>query len=144
MAEIAPAGGGPNRLFILLVGGLALVMVLGLGILGVVFLPGLLNPQPAAKATAIPTKITISTPTRAATLAATPTLVIVPLSATSTPTTEPSPTTAPPSPTIAPSPTPTGGQLPKSGLGEDLLLLAGGIILVAIVFLARRARTSAG
>jgi hypothetical protein len=66
------------------------------------------------------------------------------LSATSTPTTEPSPTTAPPSPTIAPSPTPTGGQLPKSGLGEDLLLLAGGIILVAIVFLARRARTSAG
>jgi LPXTG-motif cell wall-anchored protein len=34
--------------------------------------------------------------------------------------------------------------LPKSGLGEDLLLLAGGIILVAIVFLARRARTSAG
>ncbi len=42
------------------------------------------------------------------------------------------------------TPTPaSNGELPSSGLGENLLLLAGGLILVIVLFAARRARTSA-
>ncbi len=142
MAEIAPAGGGPNRLFVVLALGLA-----GLLILGVIALGGFFVIQNLTRAPAVsPTRIAqITTPTRAPsptepptatsvpTEAATPTLVFAALTPVATAT-----SAATPTPTDAPS------QLPKSGMGDDMLLLGGGILLVAIIFVARRARFAGG
>ncbi|MBI4785655.1 MAG: hypothetical protein HY782_01225 [Chloroflexi bacterium] len=161
MAEIAPAGGGgPNRLFIVLAIGLAALLILGLlGLGGFLVIQNLFRPGPAPTA-----RIAVATATRVLgtpTLAATPTLVVeapntptLVLSAggqgtaaapgtpgTATPTiiggTPITPTTGTPG-----TGTPGTGQLPETGLGEDLMLLAGGVVLVLIVFAARRARTA--
>ncbi len=139
MAEIAPAGGGPNRLFVVLAIGLAALLVIGLvGIGGWFVLQTAFRPAVAPTA-----KVALASPTRAEasatavpTDAATPTLVLsggasVPvaqINATSTPAPTPS--------------TDSTGQLPQSGLGENLLLLAGGVVLVMIIFVARRVRTA--
>jgi len=146
MAEIAPAGGGPNRLFVVIALGLVGLLLLGLIAIGGVFLiPRLLG------SSAAPTlRVAVTTPTRNVALAAvteaptstdtpiptgtsvinTPVLVIGSPAATSEIT-----ATA----TITGTPG-AGGTLPKSGLGEDLLLLVGGVILVLIIVAARRAR----
>lgn len=140
MAEIAPAGGGPNRLFIVLAIGLAALLVIGLiGLGGFFVVQNAFRPAVAPTvrvAQVSPTRPAAATePTVAPTLAATPTLVLsgggaVPIAqtgATSTP---------------APTPTSSTGELPQSGLGENLLLLAGGVVLVMIIFVTRRARTA--
>jgi hypothetical protein len=133
MAEIAPGGGGPNRLFVVLAVGLAGLLVLGLvAVGGVLLIPKIINPAPApAKVATTPTRVaqatTVPTDTPVPTEAATPTLVGAGSLAT---------------PTSDISGTPASGQLPKSGLGEDLILLSAGIVLVLIVFAARRARTT--
>jgi hypothetical protein len=163
MAEIAPAGGGgPNRLFVVIAIGLAGLLILGLIALGGIFAIRTLSPSNVA-----PTlKVAVTTPTRAL-----PTATLPP-TATSAPTEIPTPTlvlsaggtgtqTPPTSaqsttvtPTVSsgtlgtpgaagtPVGTPGTGQLPQSGLGEDLLMLAGGVVLVMIIFAARRARTA--
>ncbi len=137
MAEIAPGGGGPNRLFVVLAVGLAGLLVLGLlAVGGVLLIPRLLGggaPPPTARAVTTPTRAialatTAPTSTPAPTEAPTPTLVNAAGGATTQ--------------TVAPTATPSGGQLPRSGLGEDLMLLAGGVVLVLIVFAARRARAA--
>jgi len=144
MAEVAPAGGGPNRMFIAIVVGLVGLLVVGaLGVLGFFLIPRL---QGLAAAPATPTLIRpISTPTRAIALAPTATL-------------EPSPTAtlvvAPVAPAPAGAGTPTtvvtgtttagtpGTGMPQTGVGEDLLLLAGGVVLVLIIFAVRQARST--
>jgi hypothetical protein len=35
-----------------------------------------------------------------------------------------------------------GSEMPPTGIGEDLLLLAGGIVLVFVIIAARRARST--
>ena len=145
MAEIAPAGGGPNRLFVVIALGLVGLLLLGLIAIGGVFLiPKLLgsNPPPTLR-------VAVTTPTRNVALAAvteaptatdtpiptgtavinTPVLLVGSPAATSNITA-----------TVNLTGTPTGGALPQSGMGEDLLLLAGGVILVMIIVAARRAR----
>ncbi len=135
MAEIAPGGGGPNRLFVVLAVGLAGLLVLGLlAVGGVLLIPRILGttaPPPAAKV--------ITTPTRVAMATTAPTETTVPTEA-PTPTLVGAGSLA--SPTSDISGTPASGQLPQSGLGEDWLLLSAGIVLVLIVFAARRARTT--
>ena len=145
MAEIAPAGGGPNRLFVVIALGLVGLLLLGLIAIGGVFLiPRIFGSGPA------PTlRVAVTTPTRNVALAAvtdaptstdtpiptgtavinTPVLVIGSPAATSNITA-----------TATITGTPGTGTLPQSGLGEDLLLLVGGIILVLIIVAARRAR----
>lgn len=138
MAEIAPAGGGPNRLFVMLAIGLAALLVLGLvGLGGYFVIQNMFKPAPQARvvATATVTRAPTSAPTPMVE-AATPTLVLsgspaatqaVVLLATES---------------AKSTPTANSGQLPQSGLGEDLLLLTGGVVLVVIIFLARRMRTA--
>ncbi len=151
MAEIAPAGGGPNRLFVVLALGLAGLLILGLIALGGFFVIQNLTRGAAAAPTV---KIAQTTPTRA------PATATAPPTATLAPTDIPTPTlvfSGGASPVAATAtvigggtgtPATTGvpgtGQLPRSGLGDDLLLLAGGLVLVAIMFVARRARTNDG
>jgi hypothetical protein len=170
MAELAPSGGGPNRLFIILaifLGGLLVLGLLGLG--GYYVLQRFLAPSPVAIAST-PTIRPANTPTRVlatATLAPTdipsPTFVLG-IGATSTPggaaplglsggTITATMTTFFSTPgygtpgygTIGYGTpgygTPGSGNLPQTGLGEDLLMLAGGIVLIMIVFAARRARS---
>lgn len=144
MAEIAPAGGGPNRLFIVIALGLVGLLLLGLIAIGGVFLiPRLLGTS------AQPTlRVSVTTPTRVSIAQAT-------TEPTSTDTPAPTATSVLNTPVIVPqSPvaatatvtstvgtgTPTSGELPQSGMGEDLLLLAGGVVLVLIIVAARRAR----
>jgi hypothetical protein len=160
MSEVAPAGGGgPNKLFIVLALGLVGLLVIGI----VVFLVFMFVIQPmntAARPAAI-------TPTRAVTITfvTTPTRVAL---AALTPTTVP-PTDTPPPPTLVVQPasggttpvlsgalTPTaivtgtvaagtgtpGTGMPTTGIGEDLLLLAAGVVLVLVIFAARRARVT--
>jgi hypothetical protein len=131
MAEVAPGGGGPNRLFVVLAVGLAGLLVLGLLAVGsVLLIPRLLGgnaPAPTARA--------VTTPTRAIALA----------TATEVPTEAPTPTLVGAGGLVSPTEvasTNTSGQLPQSGLGEDLMVLAGGVVLLLIVFAARRARTT--
>jgi hypothetical protein len=146
MAEIAPAGGGPNRLFVVIALGLVGLLLLGLiAVGGVVLIPRLLGTS------APPTlRVAVTTPTRNVVVAAvttaptdtpipsstavinTPVLVVGSPAATSTGT-----ITATATITGTPG---AGGTLPQSGMGEDLLLLAGGIVLVLIIVAARRAR----
>jgi hypothetical protein len=150
MSELAPSGGGPNRLFIILALGLGILLILGLIGLGGYFVLQNIARAPVSAPTAI---FVASTPTRealaTATLAPSPTLTEQP-----TPTfvlvTGGGPTQTPGGPTATATQTVSGaatigtpsGQLPKSGLGEDLLLLAGGVVLVLIIFAARRARVA--
>jgi hypothetical protein len=160
MAEVAPSGGGGgNRNFLLLIGGLGALLVIAMLALGAIFvLPALLGPsQISAVATPSPTRIVIqNTPTRAP--QASPTLVVVAqntVAATRTETPDPLITataipitatpimiTATPDPN---APTDTNGQqqqLPDSGLGEDLLLLfGGGILLLGVIVVVRRMRS---
>lgn len=154
MAEVAPAGGGPNKLFIALALGLV-----GLLIIGIVALGGILAIQQMTKPAVVPTatrvSIAITTPTRP--LLPTPTTV-------PTETPLPSPTlviqlpggvVAPASggaitPTVTLTATVAAGTgtppsgMPDTGIGENLLLLAGGVVLVFVIFAARRARAPAG
>lgn len=144
MAEIAPAGGGPNRLFIVLAIGLAALLVIGLiGLGGILFIQNasrsaVVSPTiRIAAATATRPAPTVEVATAAPTAVATPTLVLsgsggVPVAQTGA--------TSTPAPT--PAPNTTTGELPQTGLGENLLLLAGGIVLVMIIFVARRVRTA--
>lgn len=157
MAEIAPAGGGPNRLFIVLAIGLAALLILGLiGLGGFLLIPRLLglgaSPSPTvriAAATASATRVLatltpLNSPTAVVQDTATPTLVLL----TGTPGVGGGGTATPtvigggagtPAGTGTPG---AGGKLPQSGLGEDMLLLGGGVVLVLIVFAARRARAT--
>lgn len=146
MAEIAPAGGGPNRLFLVLAIGLAALLVLGLlAVGGVVLIPRLFGgaPAPTVRAVTTPTRLIVlatAAPTSTAepTEAATPTLVISGGAV----------STAAPTVIGGGGGTPTeatpgaGGELPETGLGEDLLLLSGGLVFVLIIFAARRLRSS--
>ncbi len=80
MAEVAPSagsGGGGNRNFLLIIGVLAALFVIGALALGaIVFLPTLFGPAQVAAITSTPTRISIpATPTRPA--QATATLVVV-------------------------------------------------------------------
>lgn len=160
MAEIAPGGGNgkSNRTFLFIVGGLVSLLILGLiGVAAILFLPSLFGAKAATVAqlppTATATRVVINTPTSVPS----PTMV---------------PPTDTPTATPAPSATPTvigafgmgapgsvagaaaggdantangqkgGGELPDAGLGEDLLLLVGGLALAAVVIMTRRARLS--
>ncbi len=165
MAEVAPAGGGGgvNRTFLLIVGGLAALLVIGLLAVGALFvLPSLLPKSPSLAATSMtPTRIAIA-PTATATkvpVAVTPTLVLgSQAAATNTPLAAPTQAAADSGTNgtaVAPSaadPASKGGQaeatpaasangsLPQGGLGENLVLLAVGLVLVVVLFAARRAR----
>lgn len=157
MAEVAPSGGGGsgNRNFLLIIGGLGALLVIAMLALGAIFvLPGLLGqPQNLTVALPSPTRIVIpNTPTRTPqpaptlvvvaqnTVAATVTETPAPLvTATAIPiTATPIMITATPEATAA-----TDNQLPDSGLGEDLLLLfGGGILLLGVIVIVRRMRSA--
>ncbi len=160
MAEIAPAGGGPNRLFVVLAIGLAALLILGLiGLGGFLLIPRLLGlgaaPSPTRIAAATATRV-LSSPTAIPTSTTAPTdtpapTLVNPLSGGSQTLVASGAGTATPtvigggsgSPEATGTGTPgPGGQLPQSGLGEDLLLLAGGVVLVMVIFAARRARAA--
>lgn len=147
MAEIAPStGGGANRTFLIIIGGLAALLFIGLLALGALFiLPNLFGGPPSvAQITPTPTRIVIP-PTATRAPQPTATLVIaatVPPSPTPTeaaPTATPTPEviTATPIPITA-TPAPTEEQLPESGLGENLVLLVGGALLLLGVIVAVR------
>ena len=163
MSEIAPAGGGPNRLFLVLAIGLAGLLVIGLlAVVGLLVVPRLVSsnvaPTPTVHVAAVNTPVPTTrpatptlAPTSAPTEAPTPTLVLASGGGTAqtlaTPTASGAGTTTPTviggSGTTTPVGTGTpGGALPQSGLGEDLMLLAGGVVLVFIIFAARRARAA--
>lgn len=161
MAEVAPSagGGGGNRTFLLIIAALGALVVLGLLAVGAIFLLPALFPggnANIASVTETPTRISIPpTPTRTA--LPSPTLVVVAQS-TAAPTTEletatPEPETATPIPItatpIAITATPEAGsnsgsgELPNTGLGEDLLMLfGGGLVLLGIIVVARRMRST--
>ncbi len=134
MAEIAPGGGGPNRLFVVLAVGLGGLLVLGLlAAGGIVLIPRLMGgsaPVPTVKAVTTPTRVVAQ-----ATLPPTATPELFQ---------EPTPTlvNAGGLPTAEATGTSNSGQLPEAGLGEDLMVLAGGVVLALIVFAARRARAT--
>ena len=152
MSEVAPAGGGPNRMFIVIALGLVGLLVIGI----VVFILFMVVVQPAMNAARVPAAtptraVTITfatTPTRAALVVFTPTAVL----ATDTPlaptlVVQPvvggavTPTVTVTGTVAAGTGTPDSG-MPPTGIGEDLLLLAGGIVLVFVIFAARRARST--
>ncbi len=152
MSEVAPAGGGPNRMFIVIALGLVGLLVIGI----VVFILFMVVVQPAMTAArpATPTltrAVTITfatTPTRAALVVFTPTAVL----ATDTPlaptlVVQPvvggavTPTATVTGTVAAGTGTPDSG-MPTTGVGEDLLLLAGGVVLIFVIFAARRARST--
>jgi hypothetical protein len=152
MAELAPGGGGPNRAFIVIAIGLVGLLVLGLIAVGGIFIiPRLFQaaaPPPTVRLalttpTRVPTFTPLPTPTELP--PATATLVlggatpVAPLGgATSVAGTVTATTVFTGTPGTG---TPIGG-LPETGVGEDLLLLAGGVVLVLIIFAARRARAT--
>ncbi len=160
MAEVAPAGGGGvNRTFLLIVGGLAALLVIGLLAVGALFLlPSLLSPKPpVAQVTLTPTRVAIATavPTATLTPEATATLVVAanattPTAVATSPSTTGAGTTAPAATVTSETKggvaeataTPTAsGSLPQGGLGDNLFLLGGGgLALVVVLFVARRAR----
>ncbi len=143
MAELTPTG-GPNRPFVVLALGLGGLLILGLiGLGGFFVLQSITRPSVAPTprlVLATPTRISLFAPTATSPVADTPTPTLV----VGTPTQG-----APGSPTATvigggtATPGTSGtGQLPRSGIGEDLLLLAGGVVFVMIIFAARRARTT--
>jgi len=156
--ELQPAGGGPNRLFLIIAIGLGGLLVIGIIAVGAFFLLNGLSPKPAVAPT-LAIKLAATTPT-------------IRLANTLVPTDTPTPTLPPSTLVLALSGassasssasgapaaggvitatgaltgtpgagTPGTGQLPQSGLGENLLLLAGGVVLVLVIFAARRARS---
>ncbi len=158
MAEVAPSagGGGANRSFLAIIGGLAALLFIGLLALGAIFvLPGVFGSSSLqiAGVTATPTRIVIpATPSR--TPQPTATLVVVALDTVAP--TEVVSTPAPPETataipitatpiliTATPGPqTAEQGNLPESGLGEDLMMLfGGGLLLLGVIFVARRMRS---
>lgn len=151
MAELAPSGGGPNRLFVILALGLGGLLVLGLLAVGGIFLFQRVTAPPPATPVAVRAA---STPTRAplptaavqatSTEAPSPTFVLVAQGAgTLTPGgVSAAATVTGTVKTGTPGTGTPGTGLPPTGVGEDLLLLAGGVVLVLIVFAARRARAS--
>ncbi len=141
MAEIAPAGGGPNRLFIVIAVGLVGLLLLGLiAVGGILVIPRIFQtsaPPTIRVAVTTPTRVTPTTaPTSTDTPEPTSTSVIVPLVISPAAGETVTATT-----TITGTPG-AGGTLPRSGLGEDLLVLAGGVVLVFILVAARRARAT--
>ncbi len=157
MAEVAPAGGGGiNRSFLLIVGGLAALLVIGLLAIGALVLSGMFNQKPpVASVTLTPTRVAIATATAVPTATpvtpeATATLVVAANATTpatavaggSTP--EATATTASSGASAEATATPEpSGTLPQGGLGDNLALLgAGGLVLVAVLFAARRARAA--
>ena len=152
MSEVAPAGGGPNKLFIVLALGLVGLLLIGIVALGGIFAIQQMT-KPAVVPTATRVSIAITTPTRP--LLPTPTaaptgtpapptatrVVIQPAGGDTTPASGGVVTaTVTVTRTVAPGTgTPTGG-MPDTGIGENLLLLASGIVLVLVIFAARRAR----
>jgi hypothetical protein len=155
MSEVAPAGGGPNKIFIVLALGLV-----GLLIIGVVVIVGILMlraqsgpPGPAAVVTPPTRAVTITfatTPTRAALVVFTPTAAAPESSPTATlvnpvvsgATTPVSGSAVTPTTSVTPGTGTPGTGMPPTGVGEDLLLLAGGIVLVFVIIAARRARST--
>lgn len=150
MAEVAPAGGGgPNRMFLVIALGLVGLLVLGVIAIGGIFLFNQVS-RPAIAPTAI--RVAITTPTHALPTApanatdtpaptGTATLVVQPV-APAGGTTPAAGITATSTVTVTVSAGTPGSQLPGTGLGEDLLLLAAGVVLVLVIFVARRARVS--
>ena len=154
MSEVAPAGGGPNRMFIVIALGLVGLLVIGI----VVFLLFMLVVQPAMNAARVP----VATPTRAVTItfATTPTRAALVVFTPTAAAPEPSPTATLVNPVVSGATTPVSGSavtpttsvtpgtgtpgtgMPPTGVGEDLLLLAGGIVLVFVIIAARRARST--
>ena len=157
MSEVAPAGGGSNRLFVMLALGLVGLLVIGI----VVFLLFVLVVQPVMNAARAPvptptrgvTLTFATTPARAALVVLTPTalptdtpgatLVIPPVSGATPPVSGGAltPTTVGTGTVMPGTGTPESG-MPPTGIGEDLLLLAGGIVLVFVIIAARRARST--
>jgi len=152
MAQVEPAtpGGstGPNRLFIIIALGLVGLLVLGVIAAGAIYFisqtskPPVVVSTPTVRIAAVPTATLTRTATATDTPAPTNTSVLsAPTAAPETPSGSVT-ATAQVTGTVGPGTgTPTGG-LPKTGLGEDLLLLAGGVVLVLIIFAARRARST--
>ena len=154
MSEVAPAGGGPNRMFIVIALGLVGLLVIGI----VVFLLFMLVVQPAMNAARVP----VATPTRAVTItfATTPTRAALVVFTPTAAAPEPSPTATLVNPVVSGVTTPVSGSavtpttsvtpgtgtpgtgMPPTGVGEDLLMLAGGIVLVFVIIAARRARST--
>ena len=154
MSEVAPAGGGPNRMFIVIALGLVGLLVIGI----VVFLLFMLVVQPAMNAARVP----VATPTRAVTItfATTPTRAALVVFTPTAAAPEPSPTATLVNPVVSGATTPVSGSavtpttsvtpgtgtpgsgMPPTGVGEDLLMLAGGIVLVFVIIAARRARST--
>jgi hypothetical protein len=148
MSEITPASGGPSRqLFVILAIGLGGLLLLGVLGLGGWFVLNSLTAKPPA------------TPTLIARTATPRPVVLAAATATEAPTNTPVlPTSAPVATNTSVVGTPatgttttvtrtpgTGtpaGNLPDTGLGEDLLLVAGGVVLVLIIFAARKARAT--
>jgi len=146
MAELAPSGGGPNRLFIILALGLGGLLILGLIAVGGIFLfQRFTAPGPAATPTVLvrvvntPTRVVLPTQPPPTDIPS-PTFVLLAQAAeTGTPAGSVTATTAITG-SITPGTGTPGASLPKTGVGEDLLMLAGGVVLVLVVFAARRAR----
>lgn len=138
MAEVAPEGGGPHRVFVVLAIGLAALLIVGLVGVGGFFLLQTLSKPSSAVSVAVVTPsrapATASPAAAAAQGAATPTLVNSSLGNNGAQT-----NLSAPAATAIPV---SSDRLPESGLGEDLLLLAGGVALVVVIFVARRARTA--
>ncbi len=150
MSELAPSGGGPNRLFVILALGLGGLLVLGLLGVGGFFLIQRFTAAPPPAPTAV--RVAANTPTRAlptATVAVTPTELPTPTfvlvaagAATQTPGGVSVAATTVVTGSVTPGTKTPANGLPNTGVGEDLLLLASGVVLVLIVFAARRARSS--
>jgi len=154
VVEPAAGGSGPNRLFIVLAVGLVGLLVLGVVVIGGIFAIQQMAKPAAGVPTTTRVAIVLTTPTRAALVVLTPTtsftdtpplptLVIQPASGATTPVSGGAltPTTAVTG-TVTPGTGTPGSGMPPTGVGEDLLLLAGGVVLVFVIIAARRARTT--
>lgn len=153
--ELQPAGGGPNRLFLIIAIGLGGLLVIGIIAVGAFFLLNGLSPKPATAPT-VAIKLAATTPTVRPTNTLAPTDTPAPtntsvLSVASASSSSAGSLAAPGAGGVITATgaltgtpgagTPGTGQLPQSGLGENLLLLAGGVVLVLVIFAARRARS---
>lgn len=158
MAEIAPAGGGPNRLFLIIAIGLGGLLVIGIIAVGAFFFLSSMSPKPTAAPTVAAKAVSTTTPTVRPTStvavtdtpAPTNTSVLAPAVSSSSGASSSAVSvvstglvTATGSFTGTPGAGTPGapGSLPATGLGENLLILVGGIVLVLVIFVARRARS---